>query len=172
LFNGIGEFHLRLLFLDVRVFDSSDSGALVMPNPRRQRERQPFAEWRGDFLATLPTIPHPTRTSAAVHAMMASSGSRLTFCTTSVRRLDSINRKTTMNVLLAIDESACSAMAVETVAKQFSPETTEIRVLNVINWPGGAPTILPFAEGPVAADHVLGWDDELRRTVASWSDAP
>ncbi len=69
-----------------------------------------------------------------------------------------------MNVLLAIDESACSDVAVETVAKQFSPETTEIRVLNVINWPGGAPTILPFAEGPVAADHILGWHDELQRS--------
>lgn len=71
-----------------------------------------------------------------------------------------------MNVLLAIDESACSVTAIETVARQFSPETTEIRVLNVINWPGAAPTILPFAEGPAAADHVLGWHDELQRS--SW----
>jgi hypothetical protein len=69
-----------------------------------------------------------------------------------------------MNVLLAIDESACSAMAIETVVKQFSPETTEIRVLNVFDWPGGAPPIVAFAEGPDAAEHVLGWHDELQRS--------
>jgi nucleotide-binding universal stress UspA family protein len=40
-------------------------------------------------------------------------------------------------ILLAIDESPCSAAAVEAVLKQFPPQLSEVRVLHVDEWPKG-----------------------------------
>jgi hypothetical protein len=56
-----------------------------------------------------------------------------------------------MRVLLAIDDSASSEAAMQAVIKQFRPQETEVRVLHVVEWPKGLPTLLAFAEGPAAA---------------------
>jgi len=68
-----------------------------------------------------------------------------------------------MNVLLAIDDSSCSAAAVDAVINQFRPRDTTVRVLHVIEWPGSLPMSLMFCEGPSAADHLLHAHDEVRR---------
>ena len=50
-----------------------------------------------------------------------------------------------MNVLLAIDDSSCSAAAVDAVINQFRPRDTTVRVLHVIEWPGSLPMSLMSA---------------------------
>jgi nucleotide-binding universal stress UspA family protein len=68
-----------------------------------------------------------------------------------------------MNVLLAIDDSTCSEAAVAAVGRQFRPGSTTVRVLNVLQWPRDIPAAFAFAEGPGAADSVLGAQEEVRR---------
>lgn len=60
-----------------------------------------------------------------------------------------------MKILLPIDESPCSAKAIETVLHDFDPATTEICVVRAIERAGGVPPYLAFAEGPTAVDDVL-----------------
>jgi nucleotide-binding universal stress UspA family protein len=67
-----------------------------------------------------------------------------------------------MRVLLAIDDSSCSEAATRAVLKQFKPKDTQVKVLQVLEWPKGLPISLAFAEGPAAADNVLGIHQELR----------
>jgi nucleotide-binding universal stress UspA family protein len=72
-----------------------------------------------------------------------------------------------MNLLLAIDDSSCSDAAVRTVIEQFRPDTTDVRVLHVIDWSQDLPTSLGFVEGPAAARSVLRSRYEvLRRSEA------
>jgi len=68
-----------------------------------------------------------------------------------------------MNVLLAIDESTCSQVAIEAVRHRFDPETTVVRVVHVMEWPHELPPSLSFAEGPNAADCVLAAHERLRQ---------
>jgi len=68
-----------------------------------------------------------------------------------------------MNILLPIDDSSCSAAAVEAVINQFRPRDTTVRVLHVIEWPGSLPMSVMFCEGPSAADRVVHAHDEIRR---------
>jgi nucleotide-binding universal stress UspA family protein len=68
-----------------------------------------------------------------------------------------------MNLLLAIDDSPCSDMAVETVLAQFSPSETDVRVLNVVDVLQDVPTSLAFAQGPAAADRATALHDDSRR---------
>jgi nucleotide-binding universal stress UspA family protein len=68
-----------------------------------------------------------------------------------------------MNLLLAIDDSRCSQVAVQTVLDQFAPSTTAVRVLNVIDWTSDLPTPAAFAEGDGAAQYVMALHDEVRR---------
>ena len=67
-----------------------------------------------------------------------------------------------MRVLLAIDDSSCSEAATRAVLKQFKPHDTQVKVLQVLEWPKGLPISLAFAEGPAAADSILGVHEELR----------
>jgi nucleotide-binding universal stress UspA family protein len=60
-----------------------------------------------------------------------------------------------MKVLLPIDESPCSARAIETVVRDFDPATTEVCVVHAIERNVGVPSYLAFAEGPTAVDDVL-----------------
>lgn len=68
-----------------------------------------------------------------------------------------------MNVLLAIDDSSCSAAAVDAVINQCRPRDTTVRVVHVIEWPGSIPMSLMFCEGPSAADRIVRAHDEVRR---------
>ena len=71
-----------------------------------------------------------------------------------------------MNILLAIDDSACSAAATHAVIDQFAPSHTRVRVLHADDWPSGMPPSMGFAEGSAAAEHVLGLH-RLRRSNAA-----
>ena len=71
-----------------------------------------------------------------------------------------------MNILLAIDDSACSAAATHAVIDQFAPSHTRVRVLHADDWPNGMPPSMGFAEGSAAAEHVLGLH-RLRRSNAA-----
>ena len=68
-----------------------------------------------------------------------------------------------MNLLLAIDDSTCSETAVRTVIEQRRPDTTEVRVLNVIDWSQDLPASLAFIEGPTAAGSVLQFRHQVSR---------
>jgi nucleotide-binding universal stress UspA family protein len=76
-----------------------------------------------------------------------------------------------MRILLAIDDSACSAAATNAVISQFSPQHTEVQVLHADEWPKDLPPAMAFAEGPAAADSILGLHDtrlhRARALVAS-----
>ena len=67
-----------------------------------------------------------------------------------------------MNALLAIDESNHSDEVIRNVCERFSPQTTSIRLLHVVEWPKGLMTPFSFAEGPSAAACVLGVHDAMR----------
>jgi nucleotide-binding universal stress UspA family protein len=60
-----------------------------------------------------------------------------------------------MKILLPIDESPCSAKAIETVLRDFDPATTEVCVVHAIERDAAVPAYLAFAEGPTAVDDVL-----------------
>jgi nucleotide-binding universal stress UspA family protein len=60
-----------------------------------------------------------------------------------------------MKVLLPIDESACSAAAVETVIHDYDPAWTEVCVLHAVERNVGVPPYIAFSEGPSAADTAL-----------------
>jgi universal stress protein A len=68
-----------------------------------------------------------------------------------------------MNILLAIDDSPCSAAAVDAVLSQFPAERAHVRVLHVDEWPKGLPVSAAFAEGPDAARAITEAHDEMRR---------
>ena len=68
-----------------------------------------------------------------------------------------------MKVLLAIDDSDCSAAATGAVIAQFRPAGAEVRVLHAIEWPSGLPPSYAYAEGRAAADEILREHDEERR---------
>jgi nucleotide-binding universal stress UspA family protein len=66
-----------------------------------------------------------------------------------------------MKILLAVDDSPASA----SVAKALSiypPERTEVRVLNVVEWPGRLPPYYSFAEGDGMARALIHVRDRMR----------
>jgi nucleotide-binding universal stress UspA family protein len=65
-----------------------------------------------------------------------------------------------MKLFLAIDRSACSRPAVESVQSQFSPAQTEVRVFHAADWEQHLPISYAFAEGTDAARAVSSWRDE------------
>jgi nucleotide-binding universal stress UspA family protein len=71
-----------------------------------------------------------------------------------------------VKILLAIDESECSAAATRAVIDQFVPAHTHVHVLHADDWPHGMPPSMAFAEGSAAARHVLGLH-RLRRGQAA-----
>jgi universal stress protein E len=60
-----------------------------------------------------------------------------------------------MKILVPIDESPCSARAIETVLRDFDPATTEVCVVHAIERDAAVPPYLAFAAGPTAVDDVL-----------------
>ena len=70
-----------------------------------------------------------------------------------------------MRILLAIDDSECSAAAVHAVIAQFAPQHSEVFVLHADEWPKALPDAMAFAEGSAAAHSILGLH-ELRRRDA------
>jgi nucleotide-binding universal stress UspA family protein len=60
-----------------------------------------------------------------------------------------------MKILLPIDQSSCSEAAADAVIAQFSPATTDVRVMHAVEWPKELPNYLAFAEGPTAARDTL-----------------
>ena len=71
-----------------------------------------------------------------------------------------------MRILLAIDDSTCSAAATKSVIAQFLPAHTLVHVLHADEWPSGLPVATTFVEGAGAAERVLAVHD-LRRRVAA-----
>jgi nucleotide-binding universal stress UspA family protein len=67
-----------------------------------------------------------------------------------------------MKVLVALDDSSCSAATISAVIDQFRPDTTDVRVLHVIEWLLERPTALAFADGSAAVARVLVADHEIR----------
>ena len=70
-----------------------------------------------------------------------------------------------MKILLAMDDSECSAAAARMVIAQFVSAGTEVLVLHADDWPAGLPTAMAFAEGVSAADTVLDLHVERRRAA-------
>lgn len=68
-----------------------------------------------------------------------------------------------MKVMLAIDDSAYSEAATRAVIAQFRPEETDVRVLNVVEWPDSLPESLAFTPGAMAAGPVMDLHEETRR---------
>jgi nucleotide-binding universal stress UspA family protein len=62
-----------------------------------------------------------------------------------------------MRVLLAVDESACSDMAVQTIIDRFRPEDTQVKVLHAVEWMREMPLCVQYAHGPTAGDDVVKW---------------
>jgi nucleotide-binding universal stress UspA family protein len=60
-----------------------------------------------------------------------------------------------MKILLAIDDSPCSRMAIDWVLRELRPERSDVTVLHVDEWPKGMPNELAFAQGREAAETVL-----------------
>jgi nucleotide-binding universal stress UspA family protein len=60
-----------------------------------------------------------------------------------------------MKILLPIDESSCSAAALETIIHEYDPAWTEVCVVHAIERNAGVPPYIAFAEGPSAAGAAL-----------------
>jgi universal stress protein E len=72
-----------------------------------------------------------------------------------------------MRILLPIDESSCSAAAVDTIIKNYDPGVTEIRVVHAVERDTGVPAYVAFAEGPAAVDTALAtYEGECARQEA------
>ena len=75
-----------------------------------------------------------------------------------------------MKILLPIDESSCSAAAVDTIIHEYDPAWTEVCVVHAVERNVGVPAYAAFAEGPSAAETALAtYEPECARqeTVAS-----
>jgi nucleotide-binding universal stress UspA family protein len=72
-----------------------------------------------------------------------------------------------MRILLAIDDSDCSAAATYAVIAQFAPQRTDVKVFHVDEWPKGLPTSMAFAEGPAAADSILSLHESRQHAASS-----
>jgi nucleotide-binding universal stress UspA family protein len=68
-----------------------------------------------------------------------------------------------MRLLLAIDDSAYSQAAVNAVIAQFRRDGTEVRVLNVIEWPSELSASLVFTPGAMDAGPVMDLREDARR---------
>jgi nucleotide-binding universal stress UspA family protein len=72
-----------------------------------------------------------------------------------------------MKILLPLDESTCSARAIDTVLRDFDPASTEVCVVHAVERSTGVPPYLAFAEGPTAAEDALeSYAGELEREEA------
>jgi nucleotide-binding universal stress UspA family protein len=60
-----------------------------------------------------------------------------------------------MRVLLAVDGSACSEAAVQTVIDRFRPEGAHVKVLHAVEWMREMPLCFQYAYGPAAGEDVV-----------------
>lgn len=60
-----------------------------------------------------------------------------------------------MRVILAVDESECSEMAVQTVIDRFRPEDTQVKVLHAVEWMREMPLCFQYGAGPSAGHDVV-----------------
>jgi nucleotide-binding universal stress UspA family protein len=60
-----------------------------------------------------------------------------------------------MRLLLAVDGSACSEEAVQSVIDRFRPENTDVKVLHAVEWLKDMPLCFQFAEGPTAGREIM-----------------
>jgi nucleotide-binding universal stress UspA family protein len=67
-----------------------------------------------------------------------------------------------MKILLAIDDSDCSAGAAKMVGSQFRPDTVEVQVLSVVNWIEKLSVPLAFARGSGPVHDVTAFRDHER----------
>ena len=65
-----------------------------------------------------------------------------------------------MKILMPIDSAPCSTAAVDAVLGQFRPETTEVRLLHVVEWPKHLPLHLAMGEGKSAGEDLLASRDK------------
>ena len=72
-----------------------------------------------------------------------------------------------MRILLAIDDSDCSAAATDAVIAQFMPQHTHVHVFHADEWPKGVSPSMAFAEGSAAAKSILSLHDLRRHRAAS-----
>ena len=72
-----------------------------------------------------------------------------------------------MKILLAIDDSECSAAATKAVIEQFIPLHTNVTVLHADDWPSGIPPSMAFAKGSSAARSIFGLHKLRRRQAAT-----
>jgi len=72
-----------------------------------------------------------------------------------------------MRILLAIDGSACSAVAADAVALQFRPQSAHVRVIHAIDWEHVVPISLQFERGSDVADAY----QQLRESTAESAEA-
>ena len=68
-----------------------------------------------------------------------------------------------MKVLLAIDDSVYSQAAIRAVIAQVRHDGTEVRVLNVVDWPPSFPESLAFTPGVVSEGPILELHEETLR---------
>lgn len=60
-----------------------------------------------------------------------------------------------MRVLLAVDGSACSEAAVQTIIDRFCPDDTEVKVLHAVEWMREMPLCFQYSSGPTAGHDVV-----------------
>jgi nucleotide-binding universal stress UspA family protein len=60
-----------------------------------------------------------------------------------------------MRVLLAVDGSACSEMAVQTVLDRFRSGDTQVKVLHAVEWMREMPLCFQYGTGPSAGHDVV-----------------
>ncbi len=60
-----------------------------------------------------------------------------------------------MRVLLAVDGSACSEMAVQTVMDRFRPGDTDVKVIHAVEWMREMPLCFQYGSGPTAGHDVV-----------------
>jgi nucleotide-binding universal stress UspA family protein len=75
-----------------------------------------------------------------------------------------------MKLLLAVDASVCSEAAAESVAAQFSPAATEVRVFHAADWEQHIPPAYLFAQGSEAARDVIAVRDRILRDAEAYVD--
>jgi universal stress protein A len=68
-----------------------------------------------------------------------------------------------VKILLAIDDSVYSEAAIRAVIAQFRSHETEVRVLNVVEWPADLPASMAFTPGAMSAGPILDLHEEARR---------
>jgi nucleotide-binding universal stress UspA family protein len=60
-----------------------------------------------------------------------------------------------MRVLLAVDASPASDLAVQQVVQRFAPARTDVRIVHAVEWMKEMPRCFEFGQGPTAGHDVV-----------------